>query len=254
MDSKPRSIHIDALRGLAVLLMVLVHAAATWEPPLSGNAMLLGIVVSAGGGLGALIRRIARLGLFQRQLSGKQRVWRAGWLFACQLAVNLSAPHLFEPWTPGVLSLMGLLILTETWWGQLWRRSSHPAHVQRWCFGASVPHPFRTSQGPSNWDARVSSESAAQWFGHLIITGLYPFIPWAVFAAFGMTIASLQGEDHRTVLYRRVSGQASWCIVVLVDAIRTRRRALPTGDASLTFFPANALSSSQHSLALLFGG
>ena len=245
MASKPRSIHIDALRGLAVLLMVLVHAAATWEPPLSGNAMLLGIVVSAGGGLAApLFVALLGWGLFQRQLSGKQRVWRAGCLFACQLAVNLSAPHLFEPWTPGVLSLMGLLILTETWWGQLWHRSSPP---QRTFSGLVILvllflTLFGTSQGPSNWDARVSSESAAQWFGHLIMTGLYPLIPWVVFAAFGMTIASLQGEDHRTVLYRRVSGAGFLVsLIVLVDAIRYQKTwALPTGDASLTFFPANA--------------
>jgi len=244
MDSKPRSIHIDALRGLAVLLMVLVHAAATWEPPLSGETLVLGILVSAGGGLAApLFVALLGWGLLQRQLSGKQRIWRAGWLFACQLVVNLSAPHLFEPWTPGVLSLMGLLILTETWWGQWWRQSSTP---QRTLGAVAVLvllfiTLFETWQGPSNWEARVASASAVEWFGHLVLTGLYPFIPWAVFAAFGMTIASLQGEDHRTVLYRRVSGGGFLVsLVVLVDALRHQKTwALPTGDASLTFFPAN---------------
>ena len=53
MTASERLVHIDALRGLAVLLMVLVHAAATWEPPLSGELILLGVVVSAGGGLAA---------------------------------------------------------------------------------------------------------------------------------------------------------------------------------------------------------
>ena len=245
MDSKPRSIHIDALRGLAVLLMVLVHAAATWEPPLSGETLVLGILVSAGGGLAApLFVALLGWGLLQRLLSGKQRVWRAGWLFACQLVVNFSAPHLFEPWTPGVLSLMGILILTEKWWGQWWRRSSTPQRT----FGAVAVLVllfitlFETWQGPSNWESRVASESATEWIGHLMLTGLYPFIPWAIFAALGMTIASLRGEDHRTVLYRTISGAGFLVsLVVLVDALRHQKTwALPTGDASLTFFPANA--------------
>ena len=245
MDSKPRSIHIDALRGLAVLLMVLVHAAATWEPPLSGNTVLLGVVVSAGGGLAApLFVALLGWGLFQRSLSGKQRVWRAGWLFACQLAVNLSAPHLFEPWTPGVLSLMGLLILSEAWWGRWWHHSSTPSRT----FSGVVvlvllfTLVFESLQGPSNWEARTSSAGGVEWINHLFITGLYPFIPWAVFAALGITIASLQGEPHRTTLFRRVSGVGFVVSLgVLIDAWQNEKPwALPTGEASLTFFPANA--------------
>ena len=63
-----------------------------------------------------------------------------------------------------------------------------------------------------------------------------------IFAALGMTIASLRGEDHRTVLYRTISGAGFLVsLVVLVDALWHQKTwALPTGDASLTFFPANA--------------
>ena len=53
MEGKGRLIHIDGLRGLAVLLMILVHAAATWEPELTGLWMGLGVLVSAAGGLAA---------------------------------------------------------------------------------------------------------------------------------------------------------------------------------------------------------
>ena len=53
MSTSTRLVHIDALRGLAVLLMVLVHAAATWEPTFSGGFLLLGVVVSGAGGLAA---------------------------------------------------------------------------------------------------------------------------------------------------------------------------------------------------------
>ena len=167
-------------------------------------------------------------GLLQRQLSGKQRVWRAGWLFACQLVVNLSAPHLFEPWTPGVLSLMGILILTEKWWGQWWRRSSTPQRT----FGAVAVLVllfitlFETWQGPSNWESRVASESATEWIGHLMLTGLYPFIPWAIFAALGMTIASLRGEDE-PFCTERFPVLDSWCHwLCLLMPCGIRRRGL----------------------------
>ena len=53
MNTRQRTVHIDALRGLAVLLMVLVHAAATWEPQLSGPWLIFGAVVSGAGGLAA---------------------------------------------------------------------------------------------------------------------------------------------------------------------------------------------------------
>ena len=124
MGTQQRIVSVDALRGLAVLLMVLVHAAATWEPQLSGAWLMFGVVVSGAGGLAApLFVALLGWGLFQRKLSMPQRTWRAGCLFFCQGIVNLSAPHLFDAWTPGVLSLLGLLVLTEGVWMQPFRRS-----------------------------------------------------------------------------------------------------------------------------------
>ena len=70
MTASQRLVHIDALRGLAVLLMVLVHAAATWEPSLSGGLLILGVIVSAGGGLAApLFVALLGWGLAQRGLT-----------------------------------------------------------------------------------------------------------------------------------------------------------------------------------------
>ena len=86
---RPRQSHIDGLR--LVLLMVLVHAAATWEPDLSGPWLMLGVVVSAGGGLAApLFVALLGWGLFQRDLRYTQRLWRAGFL-GCHSLVNGSA-------------------------------------------------------------------------------------------------------------------------------------------------------------------
>ena len=75
MTASSRSTHIDALRGLAVLLMVFVHAAATWEPTLSGNLLVFGLIVSAGGGLAApLFVALLGWGLAQRDLTMQQRL------------------------------------------------------------------------------------------------------------------------------------------------------------------------------------
>ena len=244
MTASTRAVHIDALRGLAVLLMVLVHAAATWEPSLAGGFLLLGVVVSAGGGLAApLFVALLGWGLAQRILTVRQRCWRAGCLMTCQVIVNMSAPHLFNPFTPGVLSLLGLAILTEPWWGRPFR--SRDRSVQRFIttFVAVIVLSVLTEslQGPSDWTRRVAYDSFPVWVNHSVFTGLYPIFPWIVFACFGMTVARLSMSQRRT-FFRNITaiGMATSMVILVESQLTDQPWALPTGEASLTFFPANA--------------
>ena len=244
MTVSQRLVHIDALRGLAVLLMVLVHAAATWEPSLSGGLLVFGVIVSAGGGLAApLFVALLGWGLAQRALTPRQRWWRAGWLFACQVAVNVSAPHLFDPFTPGVLSLLGLLILTEPFWARLSQTNAQATRPFAGVFVLVLMLSIFTEpwQGPSDWTSRVETPSFITWTGHLITTGLYPFFPWVLFACFGLTVARLSSE-HREVFFRNVVvvGLVASTIVLVQSQRAGQVWALPTGNAALTFFPANA--------------
>ena len=244
MTASQRLVHIDALRGLAVLLMVLVHAAATWEPSLSGGLLILGVIVSAGGGLAApLFVALLGWGLAQRGLTPRQRWWRAGWLFACQVAVNVSAPHLFDPFTPGVLSLLGLLILTEPLWSRPFNSNTQIIRAFAGAFIVVMMVSIFTKpwQGPSDWTARVETPSLTMWMSHLIITGLYPFFPWVLFACFGLTVARLSTE-HRQMFLRNVAvvGLVASSIVLVESQRAEQVWALPTGNAALTFFPANA--------------
>ena len=244
MGTQQRIVSVDALRGLAVLLMVLVHAAATWEPQLSGAWLMFGVVVSGAGGLAApLFVALLGWGLFQRKLSMPQRTWRAGFLCFCQGIVNRSAPHLFDVWTPGVLSLLGLLVLTEGVWVQPFRRSEAPARAFALTALAMVgaTHAMHAWQGPSIWNERVVVDGPVEWFQHLVATGLYPLFPWITFAAFGASVAACNERQRRGLLTRTATVAFSASLVVLVQSVRNDVPwALPTGNASLTFFPANA--------------
>ena len=244
MTGLQRSVHIDALRGLAVLLMVLVHAAATWEPAFSGGLLVLGVIVSAGGGLAApLFVALLGWGLAQRALTPRQRWWRAGWLFACQGAVNMSAPHLFDPFTPGVLSLLGLLILTEPLWARPVQSTDNHAFVFTLVltFGLALSIFTEPWQGPSDWTSRVETPSLIVWASHLITTGLYPFFPWVLFACFGLTVARLSSKRRQTFFRNMIVAGLVVSTIVLVQSQRAGQVwALPTGNAALTFFPANA--------------
>ena len=79
------------------------------------------------------------------------------------------------------------------------------------------------------------------WMSHLIITGLYPFFPWILFACFGLTVARLSGE-RRQMFFRDVivAGLVASTIVLVQSQRSEQVWALPTGNAALTFFPANA--------------
>ena len=244
MTASTRAVHIDALRGLAVLLMVLVHAAATWEPSLAGGFLLLGVVVSAGGGLAApLFVALLGWGLAQRTLTVRQRCWRAGCLMTCQVIVNMSAPHLFKPFTPGVLSLLGLAILIEPWWGRPFRSRDRAVRRFTATFVAVIVLSVLTEslQGPSDWMRRVAYDSFPVWVNHSVFTGLYPFFPWIVFACFGMTVARLSMSQRRT-FFRNITaiGMATSMVILVRSQLTDQPWALPTGEASLTFFPANA--------------
>ena len=244
MNARQRNVHIDALRGLAVLLMVLVHAAATWEPQLSGPWLMFGVVVSGAGGLAApLFAALLGWGLYQRQLLFKQRIWRAACLFGCQGVVNLSAPHLFDPWTPGVLTLLGVLVLLEGVWRQAFQRFENPVKVFAGLGVALLvsTHVLRGIQGPSIWIERVVVADPVEWGQHLVLTGLYPLFPWILFAVFGTAVAACTDEQRAQLLNRTMVFGVGVSSLFLIESWRADVPwALPTGNAYLTFFPANA--------------
>ena len=78
MSQTKRITHIDSLRGAAVLLMVMVHAAATWNPFQVTQMSILAYVVSGLGGLAApLFVTLFGWGVARSQLSVKARIFQA---------------------------------------------------------------------------------------------------------------------------------------------------------------------------------
>jgi uncharacterized membrane protein len=245
MSTPQRLVHIDALRGLAVLLMVMVHAAATWNP-MQANATptLLAYLVSGLGGLAApLFVTLFGWGLAQRAIGWNQRLRTAAFLLACQLLVNISAPHLFEPWTPGVLSLFAVLMVTHPLWSRPWRREKN-AHQTFLAFASALfvlHYVLQPYWGPSEWAARVSTPDFTTFVTHLAITGTYPLLPWVVFAALGTAIANTPSpKENESAMLKLFGFGFLLSSGILAYTLHTGGVwALPTGDAMLTFFPAN---------------
>ena len=246
MASSTRLVHIDGLRGLAVLLMVMVHAAATWNPSTASSTSILAMIVSGLGGRAApLFVALLGWGLYQRKLTLRQRLVRSVFLLFCQAVVNLVAPHLFDPFTPGVLSLMALLILSEPIWAfplrQAWRTP-----LERFFLIALVVLAFTlfasSWQGPSSWSSRIHVASVWSFASHLLLTGTYPLIPWVLFAALGMTLAATTNEERcQCFLLFGGTGLAVSVLGLAYALHQDRTWALPAGDALLTFFPANTM-------------
>ena len=220
--------------------MVMVHVAATVPPPSIGQTTAVGYLVAGLGGLAApLFVVLAGWGA-----AGKPRPWasrfrRAGLLLCAQVTVNLCAPHLYDPFTPGVLSLFALLALVP------W---THPSPViERTVRLAAILAPVLILltpdlQGPSAWGARVVVDGPGSVLSHLLLTGLYPLVPWCALAWLGVMLRLHGASVKQPAMVWAATGIAT-CTVLLVHAIQANvpwaAPTSPNGQALLTFFPAN---------------
>ena len=237
--------HIDSIRAIAVLLMVMVHAAATWGPPSTTQPSALVYVVSGLGGLAApLFVTVFGWGCVQGTSTQRQRSLRAAFFIVAQGAINASSPHLFEFWTPGVLTLFALLTLTQPLWLRALQLEQIPAFhltvLASFCIIFVVPG----LQGESAWANRIETESIQQWLEHALLTGTYPLFPWLMYAMFGAWIAISDGKPGMFPASTQSTSLligAFLCTAFTLgySAYNGLQWAAPTGDALLTFFPAN---------------
>ena len=191
---------IDSLRGLAVLLMVMVHAAATWNPFFSAQSSILAYTVAGLGGLAApLFVTIFGWGLVKSRASQKSNFIKAIILLLLQVIVNLSSPHLYDAFTPGILSLFALLILLKP----LILKITSTIQTLSGFVGITIAMILFNDlvynfQGANSWDSRVFTDDLVTGLNHLLFTGTYPLFPWMVFAVVGAFLGSsiTEGGKH----------------------------------------------------------
>lgn len=231
----PRVEFVDELKGLAILFMVFIHAAATWQPNNVSSTSPIGIISGGIGGLAApLFVTLFGWGVSRSTLGVRKIIIRAFILFMAQIILNITANHLFELSTPGVLTLFSLLYITAPAWGKV----KNFDLVMQLCILISIASLcILIPQGPLEWDSRVQTLSPIQFLEHLLLTGLYPLFPWIFFAILGAVLASSWNNKQLLIvlfilslpaLILSINQQEVWAIAT--D---------PTGQAIMTFFPAN---------------
>ena len=200
MTNNSRVVAIDSLRGLAVLLMVMVHAAATWNPYQEVQTTWFAYLVAGLGGLAApLFVTIFGWGLIKSQSTSKNNIIKASILIILQFIVNISSPHLYETFTPGILSLFALLILIKP---LIVNISSTKQNLASFWLGVTVLYLINEYlfqiQGVNNWDNRVNTDGIFAFTLHLLFTGTYPLFPWISFAVVGAFLGSsiTEGGKH----------------------------------------------------------
>ena len=228
---------IDQIRGLAILLMIMVHAAATWAPADASTTSLLALVVAGLGGLAApLFVTVGGWVTVQSTWTIRKALIRFVFLMIAQILVNITASHLFDPFTPGVLSLFAILYLLAPLWVRIARNSV--------AFGTTlvligiINSVLSPGDASLSWDDRIETSGIDQFLSHMLVTGTYPLFPWIFFSILGAGI-NIHTPSIRRLGLVSISGMLL-CTMFLYESVQTGTPfAQPRGEAILTFFPAN---------------
>ena len=228
---------IDQIRGLAILLMIMVHAAATWAPADASTTSVLALIVASLGGLAApLFVTVGGWVTVQSTWTIRKALIRFVFLMVAQFVVNITASHLFDPFTPGVLSLFAILYLIAPVWIRIARNNI--------AFGATlvligiINTVFSPGDNSLSWNDRIEVITTTQFLSHLLVTGTYPLFPWMLFSIVGAGI-NVQAPTIRRLGLVIASG-ILLCALFLYESMQTGIPfAQPRGEAMLTFFPAN---------------
>ena len=246
MAAEFRYREIDSLRGLAVLLMVMVHAAAIWSPKLSTDTSSLSYIVAGLGGLAApLFVTIFGWGLIKSRSNNRSSIIKAMILLILQILVNLSSPQLYQPLSPGILSLFAVLIILKPLIIKI--TTSRTIFLLFWLFILlfyAVNNMLFNIQGENNWDFRTNTENLSMVISHLILTGTYPVLPWICYAVVGAFLGSSITEGGKTLPRNSTTllimiGMC-YCLFTLIRSnIDGSIWAHPTQGGELNFFPVN---------------
>jgi surface polysaccharide O-acyltransferase-like enzyme len=247
MTNNSRVVAIDSLRGIAVLLMVMVHAAATWNPYQEVQTTWFAYLVAGLGGLAApLFVTIFGWSLIKSQSTSKNNIIKASILVLLQITVNISSPHLYETFTPGILSLFAVLIMIKP---LIVKISSTKQNLASFWLGVTVLYLINEYlfqiQGVNNWDNRINTDGIFTFTLHLLFTGTYPLFPWISFAVVGAFLGSSITEGGKTLprnstTFLLIIIGVCYCLFsLIISSIEGSIWAHPSKGDYLNFFPAN---------------
>jgi len=234
-----RNTTIDSLRGIALLLMVMVHAAATWQPSQTSTTGILAFIVAGFGGLAAPIFIVlVGWGLARSRRETHSILFKVAILSIAQVLVNIAGSHLFEPLTPGVLSLIAIIILSSGFWLPLTRIEYNNKPIWLIPLIIMIILSGIISPGSLTWNAMISTPNFQTLLSHLFWDGTYPLFPWLIFAMIGARIHDLPHIERSGgyLLSLGIIIFIFWSSMAYVFDIQL---AAPSGDAVMTFFPAN---------------
>ena len=153
----------------------------------ASTTSLLALVVASLGGLAApLFVTVGGWVTVQSSWTIRKALIRFAFLMIAQFLVNITASHLFDPFTPGVLSLFAILYLLAPIWIRIARNSI--------AFGATlvligiINTVFSPGDSSLSWNDRIEAITIIQFLSHLLVTGTYPLFPWMFFSILGAGI------------------------------------------------------------------
>ena len=228
---------IDQLRGVAILLMVMVHSAATWAPSDASTTSILALIIGGLGGLAApLFVTVGGWVTVQSKWTLRKALIRFAFLYVAQILVNLSAPQRFDTFSPGVLTLFALLYLTAPLWVRI--SQNIQATILVGVGILTLNHILLSGHEALDWDDRTFVGGLLEHIRHLFLTGTYPLLPWILFSLFGASLNNF--KPSRRILLILGCGGFSISAYFLYESMQEKIPfAQPSGEAVLTFFPAN---------------
>ena len=200
------------------------------------NNLLLALVVASLGGLAApLFVTVGGWVTVQSTWTLRKALIRFVFLMIAQFLVNVTASHLFDPFTPGVLSLFAILYLLAPIWIRI-SRNSIAFGATSCSLESSIPHSHQetplyhgmTELRRNNHPIPFSST------GNRDIST----VPMDVLSILGAGI-NIHAPTIRRLGVVIVSG-LTLCTLFLYESMQKDIPfAQPRGEAILTFFPAN---------------
>jgi hypothetical protein len=217
--------------------MVMVHSAATWAPNNSSTTSIFALVIAGLGGLAApLFVTVGGWVTVQSSWTLRKAMIRFVFLYAAQIAVNITAPQLFDPFSPGVLTLFALLYLTAPFWVRI--SENLQATLFFGLIVLTLNYVLLANHDTLDWDDRTYVGGIIEHVEHLLLTGTYPFLPWILFSLFGASLNNTK-PSRRTLFGLGLGGVAVSAYFLYKSVQENIPFAQPSGEAMLTFFPAN---------------